>query len=47
MTELQHWGGYVMKSRDLLQDICKRQQRDAKRVRVRDAMDDLNMTIIV
>jgi hypothetical protein len=47
MTELQHWDGYVMKSRDLLQDICKRQQRDEKRVRVRDAIDDLNMTIIV
>ena len=47
MAELQHWGGYVKKSRDLLQDICERQQREQKRVRVRDAMNDLNMTIIV
>lgn len=47
MTELEHWGGYIKKSRELLEDICKRQKRDRKRIRVRDAMNDLNMTLIV
>lgn len=47
LTELEHWGGYVKKSKALLEEICKRQQLEDKRVRVKEAMDDLNMTIIV
>lgn len=37
----------MKKSRDLLEEICKRQERQGQRVKVKDAMNDLNMTIIV
>lgn len=47
LEELYHWGSHVKKSRDLLQAICKRQRREEKRVKVTDAINDLNMTIIV
>lgn len=47
MTELEHWGGYVKGSKDLLEEICKRQEQEEKRVRVRDVINDLNIRVIV
>lgn len=47
MAELQHWGSNIVKTRELLQQIIARQEREGRRVRVRDAMEDFKLTIII
>jgi hypothetical protein len=47
LTELQHWGSYIEKSKELLQRICKRQQREKRRVGVSNAMKHFNIVVIV
>lgn len=47
MGELQHWGSNVMKARELLEQIIVRQEREERRVCVRDAMDSFKVTIVI
>ncbi len=47
MKELEQWGPHIKKTRELLERIIRRQERERRRVRVRDAMEDFGATIIV
>lgn len=47
LEELEHWGSNVRQTRELLAKVIKRQQREGKRVKVRDVMKDCEISIIV
>lgn len=47
MVELEHWGMHVKKTRELLERVLMRQEREGRRVRVRDVMKDFGGAVII
>jgi hypothetical protein len=47
MVELEHWGMNVRRTRELLERVLERQEREGRRVRVRDVMEDFDAGVII
>lgn len=47
LEELEHWGSNIKQTRELLAKVIKRQSREGRRVKVRDVMEDCEISIIV
>jgi hypothetical protein len=47
MVELEHWGMHVKKTRELLERVLMRQERERRRVRVRGVMKDFGGAVII
>lgn len=47
MAEMEDWGLNVKTMRSLLRNILMRQERENRRVKVRDIIDDFNLGMIL
>jgi hypothetical protein len=45
--ELENWGSNTRKTRELLERVIERQQREGRRVKVRDVMEDSDIAVII